>query len=79
MTMTTTETVKIRFVPQVWVNDYAMEVDPLGETEFEVPVTDTKGLKTDSYESDELRFHANAPDWIKEWSGPFYIEIDNEW
>lgn len=74
--MTTIETVKVRFVPQAWVNDYAMEVDPLGETVFEVSAEDAKGLEDDTYESDDLRFHANAPEWIKEWSGPFYIQID---
>jgi len=22
-----------------------------------------------------LREHANAPQWVRDWSGPFYIEV----
>jgi hypothetical protein len=62
------------FHPQAWVNDYAIEVDPEGDTAFEVgDVPDS--VEDDSYESDNLRDHENAPQWVKDWSGPFYIEI----
>lgn len=34
----------------------------------------------DSYESDELATHENAPDWVQEWvneaKGPFYVQTE---
>jgi len=68
---------RARFHPQAWVNDYAITVDPEGEVEWEVG-EEAASLTDDSYESDDLRFHPNAPDWVKDWSGPFYIEILRE-
>lgn len=72
--------VRIRFTPQAWIRDYATEVDPQGPREFEVPVRDAQNeqgewLPDRSYESDILREHKNAPKWIRQWSGPFEIEI----
>lgn len=63
-----------RFHPQAWINDYATEVDAEGSTEWEVGVVPDDMLD-DGYDSDDLRSHANAPSWAKDWSGPFYIEI----
>lgn len=68
---------KAIFTPQAWVNDYAIAVDPEGPTEWDVgDVPDD--MQDGSYESDELRLHPNAPQWARDWSGPFYIEIDRE-
>lgn len=65
---------RVRFHPQAWVNDWAIGVDPQGETEWEVgEISDD--LEDDTYETDELRFHENAPQWVQDWAGPFYIEI----
>lgn len=72
-----TNLVRVRFNPQAWVNDYTMAVDPEGPTEWLVECSLVETLKDDTYESDNLRHHANAPAWVKEWSGPFYIEILN--
>lgn len=66
----------VTFHPQAWVNDYAVPVDPEGPTEFEVSDSDLIGLKPDTFKSDNLQFHHNAPDWIREWSGPFYFDWD---
>lgn len=71
------------FHPQAWVNDWALEVDPEGETEFDVgPEIRAMGrekaltlLTDDNYDTDELRTATNAPDWVKNWSGPFRIEV----
>lgn len=52
--------------------------DPAGDTEFEVPDEDAEGLVSNTNESDELRTHANAPNWVKEHSGPFWVEILEE-
>jgi len=34
----------------------------------------------DSYESDELAEHENAPDWVREWvnesKGPYYVQTE---
>jgi hypothetical protein len=74
---------KVTFYPQAWQNDYAVPVDPEGKTEFEVPLEDAIDedgdiLPDDSYESDAFKDHENAPEWIKEWNGPFYITIEAE-
>jgi hypothetical protein len=67
---------KVTFHPQAWINDYATDVDPEGPTEFEVADEEVVGLKDDSFESDVLREHANAPKWIRDWTGPSYITIE---
>jgi hypothetical protein len=70
------------FHPQAWINDYAYAVDPEGDTRFDV--TDTVielgkelalEIEDDRQESDNLRFSPNAPEWIRNWSGPFYVEV----
>lgn len=72
------------FVPQAWINDCAVQVDPEGPTTFDV--TDEVvamgesvaiTLRDDQHETDTLRFAAAAPDWIREWHGPFYIRIQD--
>ena len=75
-------TIIARFHPQAWINDYAVEVDPEGETEFDVTPeilafdrAAALELEDDSYDSDDLRFAAAAPKWVQEWSGPFWIEV----
>lgn len=72
--------VTVRFTPQAWIRDYAIECDPAGPQEFAIPLKDAhddKGqrLPDRSYESDALKDHRNAPKWIRKWSGPFDIEI----
>lgn len=65
---------KAEFTPQAWINDYAVEVDPQGPTVWEVGDVPAD-VGSDDYKSDDLRFHPNAPQWVKDWSGPFYITI----
>ena len=71
-------TITVRFVPQAWINDYAINVDLEGPDTWEVPAEMVVGIEPDSYESDELREMDNAPEWVREWSGPFYVtwEVD---
>jgi hypothetical protein len=71
------------FHPQAWIRDYAVFVDPEGETDFDVtdvilamPREKALALEDDQYDSDRLREAPNAPAWIKNWSGPFYIEVE---
>lgn len=64
----------LRFHPQAWINDYAVDVDPEGPTDWEandVPY----GIKSDTSESDSLIHHDNAPQWVRDWCGPFWVEI----
>lgn len=69
------------FTPQAWVNGWPIEVDPEGPTEWDVtaaiagPKFNGVVPRADDYPSDDLRFEANAPQWVKDWSGPFYIEV----
>lgn len=76
-------TVRVRFIPQAWIRNYAVEVDPEGAAEYDVPArdaqdTDGQWLRDHDYASDALKGHDNAPAWIWDWSGPFEVEIDRE-
>ena len=81
-TQTSQQTVIAKFQPQAWVNDYAIAVDPEGPTEFDVTAEviamgrEASMLIEDAqYSSDDLRDASAAPQWIKEWAGPFSIEV----
>lgn len=82
-----------RFSPQAWVRDYAIEVDPEGDTEWDVTAefatlpsdyramlleeidrTDDEALDRD----DALKGDPNAPEWVREWRGPFDIYVRRE-
>jgi len=65
----------VTFRPQAWVNDYAIDVDPKGETKFQVPLSMV--IKMSSHDSDVLREHPNCPKWAKEWDGPFECSWDD--
>jgi hypothetical protein len=76
----------VQFVPQVWRgptgDQRAVTADKRDQVEFTVPIEDAtdengKLLPTDSYKSDHLRAHENAPGWCSEWDNPFYITIDS--
>lgn len=71
------------FHPQAWQNDYAIPADPNGPVTADVTEDflarynddEIAGMRDDSYDSDEIRELPNAPQWWKDWSGPFWIEI----
>lgn len=92
-----------RFNPQAWVKDYAIEVDPEGEQEWDATefadalepdhralllaaldgtdnphfrhtVGDKKVLDND----DVFKSDPNAPEWVREYRGPFDIHIRRE-
>ncbi len=72
------------FHPQVWVNDHAMSADPQGPTQWDatqflkaIPASKRALLlEADTNDSDALREDPAAPKWIREWSGPFYVSVD---
>lgn len=69
------------FHPQAWFNDYAIEVDPQGDTDFDITFEMLAigqracELEDNDYESDHLSEAVRAPEWIRKWQGPFWIEI----
>ncbi|MBD2745995.1 hypothetical protein IC232_04700 [Microvirga sp. BT688] len=72
------------FTPQVWVGDQTMVVDPQGDTTWDItPEIVAMGrqkaleLQDDQHNTDDLRYTLNAPKWVQEWEGPFYIEVSD--
>lgn len=79
-----------RFVPQAWVNDYAVDVDPEGDTEWDCTeavreylnphggLRKTFRLMTggEYLDNDDI-LHSDpaAPEWVREWRGPFSIYV----
>ncbi len=66
--------VTVTFNPRAWVNDYATDVDPEGPTTFQVEAHELEDILPNSAASDALKNHDNAPQWIRDWSGPFYFD-----
>lgn len=72
------------FHPQVWVNDHAMSADPQGPTEWDatrfiqaIPASKRALLlEPDTNDSDALREDPVAPQWIRDWSGPYFVSVD---
>lgn len=92
---------RARFTPQAWRDDYAIDVDPDGDTDWWVseefltgPVySPSSGRRTvgdylaelvareagntqDVLDKDDV-FQSDpaAPEWVREWSGPFNIHL----
>ncbi|MEB3023366.1 MULTISPECIES: hypothetical protein [Mycolicibacter] len=69
----------VRFLPEAWINDYAVGVDPEGPDTFaitdEEAVRELQGAASQRRDWDHLRDHASAPEWIRHWHGPFSIEL----
>ncbi len=72
------------FRPQAWINDYATTVDPEGETTWDVTEEvlalsrdAALAIRDDQDESDEFRFSKNAPAWVRDWGGPFVVEVED--
>jgi hypothetical protein len=71
------------FHPQAWFNDWAVDADPEGPITWDVtdylmqlsPEKRDAALEPDTYDSDYLRLTPNAPQWVKEWQGPFYVSV----
>jgi hypothetical protein len=77
------------FTPQAWIKDYAVQVDPEGPTTWDCtkfvgeldPFTQDginesigeEGHWLDSF--DLLKGDEAAPQWVKDWQGPFTIVV----
>lgn len=76
------QTVTLSFLPQSWVRDNAIEVDADKPREWQVDRAEflkafpTRGdFDSDHDARDDLRLEGNAPKWIREWTGPFEVEL----
>ena len=70
----TTYTLRCRFIPQAWIGETAIEVDCEGPDQW-ICTVDKLPAPWD-YESDNLRFEPSAPQWCRDWSGPFEVEYE---
>jgi len=68
-------TLTATFKPEAWINDNAYEVDPQGETTWKI---DADELEPDQSDLDYLRTSRNAPEWVRDWTGPFTVNLEIE-
>jgi hypothetical protein len=68
----------VRFQPEAWINDNAVPVDAEGDVEWTVSsntaTSIAEALERGS-DLDFVRYDRYAPDWIREWRGPFTVEV----
>jgi len=69
---------KVTFHPQAWLNDNAIDVDPQGDTVFHVSADHLEQYDSDQlkYELEPYRGLPQLPEWIRNWSGPFWFEVE---
>lgn len=73
----------VTFYPQVWIgpagDTLAAPADAHDPAHYLVPLSDAmrdgRVVEDDAHESDYLKDHDNAPEWVREWSGPFYVTV----
>lgn len=72
--------VTVKFYPQAWVNDHAIDVDPEGETTFAVEASHLERFTEDAlkYELEPYLELPQLPQWIREWRGPFWIDVERD-
>lgn len=69
-----------RFIPQAWINDWAVECDAEGHSTFDVSFeiifwgATRDNLKNGDWR-DRLQDAHLAPEWVRAWKGPFDIRI----
>lgn len=76
------QTVVLRFMPQAWIRDDAVAVDPEHPDTWDVPLSlllerfpTVQDWNDEASERDDMRLEGNAPAWVRNWSGPFEIEL----
>jgi hypothetical protein len=80
---------KAHFDPQAWINDYATTVDAEGEqtwdctafieADAELKAEVDKAIENEGYFldcDDVLMGDEAAPQWVKDWQGPFTITVE---
>lgn len=68
-------TLTARITPEADSRGYIIEVDPQGETEWKVHAHE---LEPGADYLDYLKDSRHAPDWVKDWTGPFTIKLSIE-
>lgn len=70
------------FHPQEWIQNYAVDVQPDEVQTFDVtPIIeamdkrDALSLSDNSDDSDGLARSSCAPEWIRNWPGPGWVEV----
>jgi len=67
------------FHPEAWIGGYATDVDPEGETTWRVSADYAQHIDpdadNDNGELDFLQVDPCAPEWVRDWSGPFEISV----
>lgn len=87
--LTKENSILVRFIPQAWINDHAIQTDD-EMPEYRVShadVVELTGIPIDEFDRlehedqmrDELHKASTAPHWVREWGGPFEIEIVEEY
>lgn len=75
-----------RFHPEAWEDDWPGDVDPEGNYTFDVPLGEAASMSPDDAgtlppddqdQTNVLRVHRAAPEWIRRWPGPFRVSIEN--
>ncbi|AOH85578.1 hypothetical protein AWL63_18195 [Sphingomonas panacis] len=76
------KTTILRFRPQAWIRDYAVDTDPDHPDTWEVPVSlllerfpTRESWHQHGNDRDDIRFEGSAPAWVRDWTGPFEVEI----
>lgn len=74
--------VELRFRPQAWVNDWAIAIDSDNPDSWIVPLAlFLKHFPTEEdwarspQDRDDMRFEGNPPKWIRDWPGPFEVDL----
>ncbi|MBO9375531.1 hypothetical protein GG804_02015 [Sphingomonas histidinilytica] len=74
--------ISLRFNPQAWIDDYAVSVDAEHPDTWTVPLslllerfpTGESWHERDE-DRDAMRLEGNAPRWVRDWTGPFEVEL----
>lgn len=73
---------KVHFQPEAWINDYAVEVDDEGPDTWKVSTEMAERILDAINDGSDLDFvrdeDPNAPEWIRQWAGPFTITISED-
>ncbi len=76
-----------RFHPQAWADPHnpaagRVDAEPNGPTDWDVTEElllwsrdKALALRDNSFATENLRFHDNAPIWARQWPGPFWVEV----
>jgi hypothetical protein len=69
---------KAKFIPQAWVNDNAVTIDAYDVDTWDIAEKDAlAAIETarGGGDWDYLRDTPDAPHWVREYPGPFQVEI----